>query len=76
MTLAEAQTRLAAAQAAYTKALGAAGYSVSAASSFSVTRQSLESLEGAVVRAQRDVDRLTDAAAGLDSSGYGFATFD
>jgi hypothetical protein len=73
MTLAEAQARLTAAQAAYDRALNAASYSVPG---FSVSRQPLEVLAMEVTKAQRDVDRLTDAAAGYDSSGYGFATFD
>jgi hypothetical protein len=29
-----------------------------------------------VTKAQRDVDRLTDAAAGIHSTGFGYATFD
>lgn len=73
MTLAEAQVRLAAAQAAYDRALNAASYSVPG---FSVTRQPLEALAAEVAKYQREVDRLTDLAAGYESSGYGFATFD
>jgi len=73
MTLAEAQTRLAAVNAAYDRALTAASYSVPG---FSVARQSLEALARERAILEREVARLTDAAAGYESSGYGFATFD
>ena len=73
MTLSEAQARLTAAQAAYNRALNAASYSVPG---FSVSRQPLEVLAAEVTKAQRDVDRLTDAAAGIHSTGFGYATFD
>jgi hypothetical protein len=74
MTLSDAQARLTAIQAAYTRALSVSSYSLPGGPS--VTRQPLEVLAAEVVRCQRDVDRLTDAAAGVDSTGYGFATFD